>query len=485
MNFQIVFRVIGYVLRCEAGLLALPMVVAALYQEWTVVPVFLLSIAAALMISQLLLILCRPKSTYMRPMEGFFAVAGTWLALAAVGALPFFFSGYFGNYVNCLFEAMSGFTTTGSTILTDVEVIPRGLLFWRSLLHWVGGMGILVFVLGLMPNMDPSSVQLMKAESPGPMPGKLVPKLKDTSRILYAIYLVMTLVQIVLLCIVGMPLFDSVIHALGSAGTGGFSCMNLSVGAYNNVAAEVIITVFVLLFGVNFNLYYLILRKQWTGIWENEELKLYFGIVIGATALITLNTMSSVYGGSFWEALRHASFQVGTIITTTGYGTADSTQWPLFSQMILLGLMVVGACAGSTGGGIKVSRLLILCKTIKKEISRILHPNLIKSIKTEGRSVPNSVVRNVLVFFFVYTMIIGISILLISLDGYDFTTTTTAVFATINNIGPGLGQVGPLGNYSIFSDFSKLVMTFCMWAGRLEIFPVLIMFSPSIWRREF
>lgn len=485
MYFQVVFRIIGFVLRCEAGLMVLPTIVSALYGEWATVGNFVLAMVIALAIGQVLVMTCKPKSNHMRISEGFFAVGFTWLALAAVGALPFYFSGYFNGYINCLFEAMSGFTTTGSTILSDVEILPRGILFWRSFAHWVGGMGILVFVLGLIPNMDPSSVQLMKAESPGPMPGKLVPKLKDTARILYTIYLIMTLVQIGLLCLVGMPVFDSVIHALGSAGTGGFSCMNLSVGAYNNLAAEVIITIFVLLFGVNFNLFYMVIRKQWSGIWSNEELKLYLGIVVVATGLITVNTMAPVYGGSFGEALRHASFQVGTIITTTGYGTTDTTQWPLFSQLILIFLMVVGACAGSTGGGIKVSRLLILLKTIKKEVSRILHPNLVKSIKMEKQSVPESVVKNVLVFFFVYTIILGVSVLLVSLDGYDFTTSVTAIFATIGNIGPGLGQVGPLGNFDIFSNFSKLVMTFCMWAGRLEIFPVLIMFSPSIWKREF
>ncbi len=485
MNFQVVLRVIGYVLRCEAGLLALPMLVSVLYGEWSVLPAYIGSIAIALGVGQLLLIFCKPKSNHMRPTEGFFTAGLTWLVLAAIGALPFYFSGEFGNYINCLFEAMSGFTTTGSTILEDVEVVSKGLLFWRSFSHWVGGMGILVFVLGLLPNLDPSTVQMMKAESPGPMPSKLVPRLSDSSRILYIIYLVMTIVQVVLLVIVGMPLFDSVIHALGSAGTGGFSCMNLSIGAYNNVPAEIIVTIFCLLFGINFNIYYLALCKQWKHVWENEEARLYLVIIAAATGLITMNTMNTVYGGSFWEALRHASFQVVTIITTTGYGTTDSTMWPLFGQMILMGLMVIGACAGSTGGGVKVSRISILCKTIKKEISRIMHPNLVKSIKTEQRPVPGSVVRNILVFFFTYVLIVGVAVLLVSLDGYDLMTTVSSVFSAMGNIGPGFGEVGPLGNFNLFSDFSKLVLTFCMWAGRLEIFPVLILFTPSVWKRNF
>jgi trk system potassium uptake protein TrkH len=482
VNFKLVFRVIGFVLRCEAGLLTLPAVISAIYQEWDMVLLFTGVILFALLCSQLLLFR-RPETTHLQVREGFFAVAMTWIVLACVGALPFYFSGYFSSYMDCVFEAMSGFTTTGSTILTEIESLPRGILFWRSFTHWIGGMGILVFVLGIIPNMDPSSVQLMKAESPGPTPGKLVPKLKDTARILYSIYFVMTVIQILLLCAVGMPLYDSVIHAMGSAGTGGFSNMNLSVGAYNNVPAEVIITIFMLLFGVNFNIYYMILRKQWTGVWKSEELRWYFIIVAAAMVIITVN-ITPIYS-SVAEALRYASFQVSSIITTTGYGTTDFNLWPTLSKNILVVLMVIGACAGSTGGGIKVSRLIILCKTLKKEISRVLHPNLVKSVKMEGKTISDEIVRNTLVFFFVYFLIIIVSILLVSLDGYDIVTSATSVFATIGNIGPGLGLVGPMGNFSMFSGFSKLILTFCMLAGRLEIFPVLIVLSPRVWRKDF
>ena len=482
MNFQLVVRIIGFVLRCEAGLLVIPMAVSALYGEWDMVGVFAGVIAFAVICSQFLLIK-KPENSHMRAREGFFAVAMTWVVLACVGALPFYFSGYFHGYIDCVFEAMSGFTTTGSTILTEIESLPRGLLFWRSFTHWVGGMGVLVFMLGLMPNMDPSSVQLMKAESPGPSPGKLVPKLKDTAQILYAIYFAMTLIEVILLCMAGMPLYDSVIHAMGTAGTGGFSNMNLSVGAYNSVSADVIITIFMLLFGVNFNLYYMILRRQWSGVWENEELKMYLGIV-GVSILVIAVNIFPMYG-SVGQSLRYSSFQVATIITTTGYATADFNLWPTLSKNILVLLMVIGACAGSTGGGIKVSRFLILLKTIKKEVSRILHPNLIKSVKMEKRTVPDAVVRNVLVFFFAYMTIMAVSILLVSLDGYDLVTTVTSVFATMGNIGPGLELVGPVGNFAMFSGFSKIVLTFCMLAGRLEIFPVLIIFSPMVWKHDF
>lgn len=482
MNFRLVFRVIGVVLRFEAGLLALPALISALYQEWDMCLVFLGVIAATLLVSSLLF-LKKPSSNHFQVREGFFAVAMTWIVLACVGAFPFYFSGYFSGYIDCIFESMSGFTTTGSTILTEVESLPRGLLFWRSFTHWVGGMGILVFVLGIMPNMDASSVQLMKAESPGPTPGKLVPKLKDTARILYTIYLVMTVVQVLLLCAVGMPLYDSLIHAMGTAGTGGFSSRNLSVGAYGNVPAEMIIAVFMLLFGVNFNLYYMALRKQWSGIRGNEELRWYLIIVGASILLITLNILPMCSSG--WEAFRYSSFQVSSIITTTGYGTADFNLWPAFSRSILVVLMIVGACAGSTGGGVKVSRMIILFKSIKSETGRVLHPNLVKRVKMEGRVVPDEIVRTTLVFFFVYMVIVVASILLVSLDGYDLVTSVTSVFATISNIGPGLELVGPLGNFSMFSGFSKLVLTFCMLAGRLEIFPVLIVLSPRVWHRDF
>ncbi|MCI8513872.1 MAG: TrkH family potassium uptake protein [Lachnospiraceae bacterium] len=482
MNFRLIFRVMGFVLRCEAGLLALPALVSAVYGEWDMFLVFLGVIAFSLLASGLML-LKKPSSMHLQAREGFFAVAMTWIVLACVGAFPFYFSGYFQGYIDCVFEAMSGFTTTGSTILTEVESLPKGILFWRSFTHWVGGMGILVFVLGIMPNMDPSSIQLMKAESPGPAPGKLVPKLKDTARLLYTIYFVMTAVQILLLCMVGMPFYDSVIHAMGTAGTGGFSSRNLSVGAYNNVPAEMIIAVFMLLFGVNFNIYYMTLRRQWNGIKENEELRWYL-IVVGTSILLIMWNILPMCS-SVWEAFRYSSFQVSSIITTTGYGTADFNLWPSLSRNILVVLMIVGACAGSTGGGIKVSRLIILFKSLKREISRVLHPNLVKRVKMEGRAISDEIVRNTLVFFFAYILIVVFSILLVSLDGYDLVTSATSVFATISNIGPGLELVGPVGNFSMFSGFAKLVLTFCMLAGRLEIFPVLIVFSPRAWRRDF
>ncbi|MDR2903244.1 MAG: TrkH family potassium uptake protein [Clostridiales bacterium] len=479
MNFSIVFKLLGNVLKYEAVLMVLSLIVSLIYREQQAAG-FVVTIAL-LLAAGILLSLIKPKENTFRLKEGFAAVALAWFALAAFGALPFFLSGYFSNYIDCFFEAVSGFTTTGATILTEVENLPRGILFWRSFTHWIGGMGVLVFMLALIP-MGASSVNLLKAESPGPNPGKFVPKLKETAKITYMIYFVMTIVQIILLVIAGLPLFDATIHALGSAGTGGFSNMNLSMGAYNNVAAEVITTVFMFLFGINFTLYFYLLRKDIKSFFKDEEFRLYLGIVLGAITLITVN-ITGMYGGSVLEALRHASFQVSTIITTTGYSTTNFDLWPSFSKMILVLLMLVGACAGSTGGGIKVVRVLTMFKTIGTEISRLVHPRIFKPVRLNGKKVEEDILSRIFMFLFVYGAFFIIATLLVSVENKDMVSNATAVVSALSNVGPGLAVVGPMGNFSSYSDFSTIVFSLCMIAGRLEFFPVLVLFAPSIWRK--
>lgn len=481
MNYSLILRIMGFVLKTEASLMILPIIIAILYQSgdamyfvYTAVPLFIIGYC---------LTRIKPKKTNFRSREGFVTVSLSWIMLSIFGAIPFYISGYFNSFIDCFFETVSGFTTTGSTILSNVEAVSKGLLFWRSFTHWIGGMGVLVFVLAIMPNINGSTVQILRAESPGPTPGKVVPKIRESAKILYMIYFVMTIIQIILLLLVDLPLFDTLITAMGSAGTGGFSNMNLSVGAYNNIPAEVITTVFMLLFGVNFNMYYYMLNRQFGLVKANEELRLYIFIALLSMLLIAINIMP-MYGDSFLAALRHSSFQVSTIMTTTGYATTDFSLWPTFSKVILITLMVIGASAGSTGGGIKVSRLLILFKAAKKEIGTIMHPRRIHTVKMDGNTLEDRILVNVLVFLGLYFVIAFLAIIVISVDGYNFETTATAVLSALGNIGPGFSMVGPLGNFGIFSDFSKLVLSFCMLAGRLEIFPMLILFSPRIWGKK-
>lgn len=483
MNISLVLYVVGNVLFSEAVLMLLPVFVALLmgtgdwiYFIYTIVPLALVGF---------LLRLKKPKLSRMRTREGLAAVAFSWIFLAAFGALPFYFSGYFAGYVDCFFETVSGFTTTGATILTDIEGLGNGgLMFWRSFTHWVGGMGILVFVLAILPNMDGSTVQLLRAESPGPEPGKVVPRLKETARILYLIYFGLTFLHIICLLFTKMPLYDSVIHAMGSAGTGGFSNMNASVGAYNNPAAEWVIAIFMMLFGINFSLYYLILKRQIKDVFKNEELRVYLGLIVGAVILITLNVAGKYYDGSWSDAVRSAFFQVSSIITTTGYSTTDFNLWPTFSKMLIVVLMIVGASAGSTGGGIKVSRLIVLLKAVREEFRHLTHPRVVHAPRMDGRIIDKGILKGILIFFFTYITIAFVSMIVISVDGYDIESTITAVLSALGNIGPGLGAVGPMGNFSGFSVLSKLVLSFCMLAGRLELFPMLILFVPSTWKKS-
>lgn len=481
MNYLLILKLMGVVFKTEALLMIVPLVISFIYQSGD--GIYFIYTAIPLFIFGYCLTKIKPKSTVFRSKEGFATVALSWIFMSVFGAIPFYLSGYFNTFIDCFFETVSGFTTTGSSILTNVEAVPKGLVFWRSFTHWVGGMGVLVFVLAIIPNLNGSAVHLLKAESPGPVTGKFVPKIRESAKILYTIYFIMSVVQVILLLASGLSLYDSLITTMGSAGTGGFSNLNLSVGGYNNVAAEVITTIFMLLFGVNFNIYYYITSKQLGLVKSNEELKLYFLIAFASMLLIAGNIMP-MYGGSFLTALRYSSFQVSSIMTTTGFATTDFHLWPMFSKSILLLLMIVGASAGSTGGGIKVSRLLILFKAIRREIGLIIHPRRVQSVKLENETLDDRVLTNVLVFLSAYALIALVSTFLISIDGHDFETTATAVLAALGNIGPGFSLVGPMGNFSVFSSFSKLVLSFCMLAGRLEIFPMLILLSPRVWRNK-
>ena len=473
--------VIGRILLTEAALLMLPMAVAAAYGE-AVLP-FLIP-ALLLAVIGLALGLKAPKRSSLYARDGFAVVALAWVLMSVFGAMPFVISGDIPNFVDAFFETVSGFTTTGASILTEIEPLGRGVLFWRSFTHWVGGMGVLVFVMAILPMSagDGHGMHLMRAEVPGPSVGKLVSRMSDTAKILYGIYLVLTVIEIILLMVGGMPLFDSCIHAFGSAGTGGFSNRNLSVGAYDNAYFDVVIGVFMLLFGVNFNLYYFLLIKRFKDVFHSEELRAYLGIVAAAVIAIAVDILH-IYG-SVGKSLRYAFFQVSSIITTTGFATADFNTWPTFSKGILMVLMFIGACAGSTGGGVKVARVVILVKSSLADMRKMLHPNAIATVRFEGKPLTERSVRGVHVFISVYVLVFAVSFLLLTLEGFDLVTTFTALAACINNIGPGLEVVGPMGNYAQFSPWAKLLLSFNMLVGRLEIFPMLLLCAPSIWKRR-
>ena len=477
MNYSVILYIIGTIMKLETACMALPLLTAIIYQEksgFAFVITMIICFAIGLMLT-----LKKPKSNVFHAREGLVAVALSWFVLSIAGAAPFVISGSIPDPINALFEAVSGFTTTGSSILTDVEILPHCVILWRSFMHWIGGMGVLVFILCLLPLTGVYHMNLMKAESPGPSVSRLVPKVQSTAKILYTIYLGMTLVQIILLLIGNMPVFDSLCVTFGTAGTGGFGIKNDSMAGYS-VYIQVVTTVFMILFGVNFNVYFLMLTRKFSQAFKSEEVRCYLGIIAVSTTLIAVNTVHMFQ--NFGEAFQQAAFQVGSIITTTGYATTDFDQWPAFSRTILVILMLIGACAGSTGGGFKVSRFLIMCKTARKELMLCLHPNAVKKVKMDGKVIPHDVIRSTNNFLFVYVLIFVISVLLISLDNFDLTTNFTAVATTFNNIGPGLARVGPTQNFNLFSHFSKCVMIFDMLAGRLEIFPLLILFKKDAWR---
>ena len=478
MNYLIVKSIIGRVLYFEAAFMLLPCFTALIYQEysgWSFVFTALLCVLVGAVLTRK-----KTKNTVFYVKEGFVSVALSWIVLSFMGGLPFLFSGVISNPIDALFETVSGFTTTGASILKDVEMLPHCMLMWRSFTHWIGGMGVLVFLLTFMEMHGGSHMNLMKAESPGPSVSKLRPTVRSTAKILYIIYIVLTIVEILLLLAGGMPLFDSLTTSFGTAGTGGFGIKNDSMASYSTYL-QVVITVFMILFGVNFNAYFFIITKKFAQAFKMEEVRYYFGIIGIAILIITCNIYHIF--GSAAKAFQQAAFQVGSIITTTGYATTDFNTWPEISRTILVLLMFIGACAGSTGGGIKVSRILILCKTVRKELHIFLHPNAVKKIKMDGKAIPHEVVRSTNIFFIVYMLIFAASIFLIAFDDFNLITNFTAVAATFNNIGPGLELVGPTGNFGMFSWFSKLILTFDMLAGRLEIFPLLILFVRDTWKK--
>ena len=480
MNYKMVIHTIGQVVLLEAGLLVLPLLVSLYYGEACTLS-YVQTIAVAALTGSLMTFAIRPKNHNVFAKEGFSIVSIGWLILSAIGALPFVFSGDIPSYVDAFFETVSGFTTTGASILTDVEAMQRGNLFWRSFTHWVGGMGVLVLVTIIAEKLPNRSMNILKAEMPGPIVGKLVPKTKDTSRILYLIYLGITILVTVLLAVGGMPLFDSLVHAFGTAGTGGFGIKADSIAGYNPYL-QWVITFGMLAFGVNFNIYFLLLLRRFGEALRSTELWTYLGIVGASVLAITVN-ISSMYA-SWGEGLRHAAFQVSSIITTTGYATTDFDLWPEFSKAILLLLMFMGACAGSTGGGLKVSRVVILGQMIWAEIRRMVHPRAVSVVRYEGKVIDKETQTGTATYFALYSLCIVATYLLISFDPFSFETHFSAAVACFNNIGPGFDVVGPTGSFAQYSDFSKIVLSFAMLLGRLEIFPLLLTFIPSAWHRS-
>lgn len=476
LNWHVIGNVIGNVLLVMAFLFVFPIICGIIYHEEVLSFLFVM-IACLVVGFPLSRIKVKHRMYFAR--DGLMAVGLCWVVLSIVGALPFWFSGTIPHFIDAFFETVSGFTTTGSSILKEVESLPKCMLFWRSFTHWIGGMGILVFVLAILPKSNDRSMHILRAESPGPVIGKLVPRLRKSAMILYAIYMGMTILEVVLLLLGKMPLFDALCNTFGTAGTGGFSITNQGIGQYHNAYYEWVIGIFMALFGVNFNFYFFCLIHEWKEAFHMEEVQTYFKVIGFSTLFIVINILPLIHGG-FIDAVRLAFFQVSSIITTTGYSSCDFNLWPTFSKMILLLLMALGACAGSTGGGIKVSRMIVVVKKIRADIQKTIHPLKVTLITFDGKALDNKVVDQIMSFFCCFILILALCMVLVSLDGFDFETTISACFACIGNIGPGFAMVGPFGNFSAFSDLSKIVLSFAMLIGRLEIFPILIFLAPFI-----
>lgn len=479
MNFRMIKHTLAWLLMFEAGFLLIPLITAVVFRERAILS-FALTMLICAAASLLLLFVCKPKSTTLYAREGFVIVALSWIFLSAFGALPFVFSGSIPSYIDALFETVSGFTTTGASILAEVETLPKSILMWRSFTHWVGGMGVLVFIMAFLPLSGAKNMHIMKAESPGPSVSKLVPRVRTTALILYIIYLALTVIQFVLLLLGDMSVFDAINTAFATAGTGGFGFRNDSMASFSPYI-QVVITAFMLLFSLNFSSYYLAFKGRIKDAF-NAEIRVFIAIVIVAVTAISLNIRDAF--STIGETVRHAAFTVASIISTTGFSTVDFDLWPEFSKVIILLLMWIGACAGSTGGGIKVSRILILFKGTKRQLKMLLHPRQVKRITMDSRPVEHDVVRSVNSYMVFYLLVFFSSILLISFDNHDFMTSFSAVSATINNIGPGFSLVGPTCNFGFFSVPSKLVLIFNMLAGRLELFPMLLLFSPATWKNK-
>lgn len=480
MNSGIIIYLLGWIMNIEALFLMIPCLTAAVYGES--IGFCYLAVAAACGLIGFLCVRKKPASKIFFAREGFVTVSLGWIILSLFGCMPFLLGGEITRFEDALFEIVSGFTTTGASILDKVEDLSKASLIWRSFSHWIGGMGVLVFAMAVLPMTDGRAMHLMRAEIPGPTCGKISSKLSDSAKILYAIYLVMTVIETILLCAGGMPLFDALIHAFGTAGTGGFSNKALSVGAYNSPYFEIVIGVFMLLFGINFNLYYFLLLRHFREAFASEEMHVYLGIVAFSTLTITAN-IASMYD-SVGTALRTAFFQVSSIITTTGYATADFNLWPTYSRIVIVILTFVGACAGSTAGGLKVSRVIILFKAARQDLNKMLHSHAVTTVRFEGKPLDEKTLRGVHNYFNIYMLLLTLSVLLLSLDGFDLVTTFTSVATCLNNVGPGLEMVGPMGSFADFSAPAKLLLAFDMLAGRLELYPMLALFAPRLWRKR-
>lgn len=482
MNKRLVLKILGATLLIEAATMLPSYVVALVYHDPGDGEALLKTILMMVFLGLPMWFLAKPRESNLRAREGFVIVALAWLGLSGFGALPFVFSGYLPNYIDALFEAVSGFTTTGATVVTNFEHYPHGVMFWRSFTHWSGGMGVLVLTLALLPQMTGRTSHLVRAESPGPSLSKIVPKMGDSAKILYLIYAALTALQFAVLLLAGMNPYDAAIHTFGTAGTGGFSNKALSVGAYNSPYFEIVIGVFMLLFGINFNLYYFLLLRHFREAFASEEMHVYLGIVAFSTLTITAN-IASMYD-SVGTALRTAFFQVSSIVTTTGYATADFNLWPTYSRIVIVILTFVGACAGSTAGGLKVSRVIILFKAARQDLNKMLHSHAVTTVRFEGKPLDEKTLRGVHNYFNIYMLLLTLSVLLLSLDGFDLVTTFTSVATCLNNVGPGLEMVGPMGSFADFSAPAKLLLAFDMLAGRLELYPMLALFAPRLWRKR-
>ncbi len=484
MNVKNISRTVGLILLITGIFQIFPLLIAVIDHEPRNILAYIESLCLILLVGSALLLFSRGGNRMFSAQEGFAATGLSWIFMSAFGALPFFLSGQIPSYVDAFFEMVSGFTTTGASILTDVEALSRCNLFWRSFSHWLGGMGVLVFLLAVVPGARKNGgtgIYLMRAESPGPSVDKLTPHLRQTAMILYGIYILLTALCIVFLLLGGMPVFDSFCIAFGTAGTGGFAIKNSSMGGYS-CFLQTVVTVFMFLFGVNFSLYYMLLLRKFKAVFKNEELRLYFGIAASSIILIAIN-ISRMYN-TVYESVHHAAFQVVSIMTTTGYGTVDFEQWPAFSKAILLSLMFIGASAGSTGGGLKVSRVLLLMKSIRRTIRKALHPRRVQPVYMDGRAVSEEVCDNVNAYLAIYCVILVLSFAIISVDGFSIGTNFSAVASCFNNIGPGFELVGATQNFSIYSDLSKIILSLDMLLGRLEIFPLLLLLSPDTWSRR-
>ena len=482
MNRKMVYFMTGRIILMVGALMFLPLVVSFIYRDGGTLS-FLITIGSCAAVGLGLSLSFKPDSQVIYAKEGFLITALTWLTVSAIGALPFVISGEIPNFIDAFFETVSGFTTTGASILTNVEGMSHSMLFWRSFTHWIGGMGVLVLMVAVMPNLSGRTIHVLRAEMPGPTMGKLVPRLRDTAKILYLLYIVLTALEFVLLLCGGMPMFDSAVHALGTAGTGGFGIRGDSIGSYSPYL-QWVIAVFMMLFGINFNLYYLLVLRRFRSIFRSEEFWTYVIVVLSASGLVCWNIFTRMHY-AFPDAVRHAFFQVNTVVSTTGFSTVDFNLWPELSKTILVLLMFMGGCAGSTAGGLKVSRLVLMFKNIRRELRRLLHPRSATAIRFEGKAVDNSTLSSVNTYFALYMGLLAGFVLIVSFQpGFNFLSNFTAVVSCFNNIGPGLDLVGPSANFAGYGGFFKVVLSFAMLFGRLEIYPMLISMSPSTWIKK-